>query len=140
MVFMVGSKPDDSNNNGFPDAIRASVALFSDQHPIAIREDGTFVFTLYHQGQSDAPDARPMAEWRVMSPGGGESIATAYYGPCYQFTLSLLDSQSGSAAGDRLPLDRADMLCRFEPSGGSAPFTSAGVRTIQVGSALLSER
>ncbi len=138
MVFMVGSKPDDTNNNGFPDAIRASVALFSEQHPTALREDGAFVFTLYQQGQSDSPDAKQIAQWRVEGGAAAQSLSMAQYGPCYQFTLSLLDPNAGSESGDRLPLDRADLLCTFEPASGAASFTSAGVRTIQIGSRLLS--
>jgi hypothetical protein len=140
MMFMVGSKPDDTNNNGFPDAIRASVALFSQEHPTALREDGAFVFTLYPQGQSDIADAQPIAQWRVEGQVAAQSMSLAQYGPCYQFTLSLLDPESGSESGDRLPLDRADIRCTFEPTGGATPFSSAGVRTIQIGSRLLSGR
>jgi hypothetical protein len=42
--------------------------------------------------------------------------------------LSLLE-----VGDDRLPLERADLVCRFEPADGSPPITSDGVRTIQIG-------
>jgi hypothetical protein len=52
----------------------------------------------------------------------------AQYGPFYRFQLSLLE-----VGDDRLPLERADLVCRFEPADGSQPITSDGVRTIQIG-------
>ena len=142
MVFSVGAKPDDTNNNGFPDAIRASVALFSTTHPTALREDGEFVFMLYQQGRSMTPDNQPIAQWRMSGETIRHAQSMAMYGPCYLFTLSLLDpaarvnSSDGSrpaGAPDHLPLDRADMICRFEPTDGSPAVQSSGVRTIQIG-------
>src|SRR5690606_7854445 len=67
MVFTVGSKPDDSNGNGFPDSIKAAVSLFSLAHPMALQQDGVFIFTLYAQGQAGAPNAKPLGVWRVES-------------------------------------------------------------------------
>ena len=129
MAFMVGSKADDTNNNGYPDTIRASVALFSAEHPTALREDGAFTFLLYLQGQTAAPGSEPLAQWRVEGEALRETLATAQYGPCYQFVLSLLQTP----AGDRLPTERADMICRFEPAGGGEPVVSTGVRSLQIG-------
>ena len=142
MAFMVGSKPDDTDNNGFPDAIRASVALFSTSHPTALREDGAFVFMLYPQGRSNGSDSKPIAQWRITGDALKNTQAMAQYGPCYLFTLSLLDpsargdngeKKSETGSGDQLPLDRADMICRFEPNDGSPAVLSSGVRTIQIG-------
>jgi hypothetical protein len=129
MVFMVSPKADDSDNNGYPDLIRASVVLFNDQHPTALREEGSFTFVLYEQGRSSNPAAQPIAEWRVEGDALRETLATAQYGPCYQFVLSLLQTP----AGDRFPTERADMICRFEPSSGSPAVQSTGVRTLQIG-------
>jgi hypothetical protein len=136
MAFMVGSKPDDTDNNGFPDLIRASVALFSSEHPTALREQGAFVFMLYPQGSTSIAETRPLAEWRIEGEALQSTLAAAQYGPCYQFSLSLLQTPGG----DRLPSDRADMVCTFEPADGSEAVHSAGVRTLQVGGRLTAGR
>lgn len=133
MAFMVGSKPEDSNNNGFPDLIRATVALFASPYPTAVRENGAFVFGLYPQGQAGIEGVKPLGTWRVEGEALKRTLSSAQYGPCYQFQLSLLE-----AGGDRLALDRADMICRFEPADGSAPVACDGVRTIQIGRRLAS--
>jgi hypothetical protein len=128
MVFMVGSKPDDTNGNGYPDSIKASVALFSLKHPTSIREDGSFVFTMYQPGRINTPNVKPLGEWRIAGPALAQTMDMAQYGPFYRFQLSLLE-----VGDDRLPLERADLVCRFEPADGSPPITSDGVRTIQIG-------
>jgi hypothetical protein len=128
MLFTVGVKPDDTNNNGYPDSIRVSVGLFTGEYALSIRQSGTFVFTLYPQGKSGQENVAPIAQWRVSGEAVQRAQAVAAYGPCYLFQLNLLE-----AGGDRLPLDRADMVCRFEPDDGSAAITSQGVRTIQIG-------
>lgn len=129
MAFLVGSKPDDTDNNGYPDTIRASVALFNSEHPTALRQDGAFVFLLYEQGRTASPNAQPIAQWRMEGDALRSTYAMAQYGPCYQFSLSLLETPTG----DRLRADRADVVCRFEPADGSAPVVSTGVRTVQIG-------
>jgi hypothetical protein len=128
MVFTVGSKPDDTNNNGFPDGIQVSVALFSSQHPTALRQDGTFAFTMYRQGEFGAAEAKPMYEWKLSKEQVLNGQTQTYVGPSYLFQVSLLDMGT-----DRLPLERADLVCRFEPSDGSAAVHSDGVRSIQIG-------
>jgi hypothetical protein len=134
MVFTVGSKPDDTNNNGFPDTIRASVALFSTQHPTALRQEGMFVFALYPQGKVGMPDAQPIATWRIDPKSRQVILTNTLAGPSYLFNLSLLEA--AGVTGDRLPLDRADLICSFEASDGSPTVKSEGVRTIQIGSRL----
>ncbi len=129
MLFVVAPKADDTNNNGYPDTIRASVALFSGEHPIAMLEDGAFIFLLYLQGQTNARDSEPLAQWRVEGDTLHEILTPTQIGPCYQFVLSMLQTP----AGDRLPTERADMICRFEPAGGGDPVMSAGVRSLQIG-------
>ena len=131
MAFMVGSKADDTNNNGYPDLIKVSVSLFSSQHPTAIEEDGSFIFSLYPQGQVGSANARTIAQWRMNVEQQRRALAYALAGPCYLFQLSLLEVGS-----DHLNVDEADMVCRFEPAGGGTPISSDGVRTIQVGRGL----
>src|SRR4029453_18792197 len=90
MVFMVCSKPDDTNNNGFPDSISATVALFSSQFPTSLRQPGSFVFELYVQGDPGGSDSKPARTWRV--PGDNvRNYPAAQYGPYYRFELSLLE-------------------------------------------------
>lgn len=138
MVFTVGMRPGDSNNNGFPDTILASVQLFARDHPTALQQEGAFVFTLYPQGKSGG-SAREAASggsvggeaitsWRIEGESPRRAVASTLAGPCYRFELSLLD-----LGDDRLPLSAADLVCRFEPRDGSPHVTSDGVRTIQIG-------
>lgn len=128
MVFTVGSKPDDTNNNGFPDAIQVSVALFSSQHPTALQQDGTFAFTMYRQGEFGTNDVKPIYEWTLDKAQVQSAQARTYAGPCYLFNLSLMDLGT-----DRLPLERADLVCTFQPDDGREAVHSDGVRTIQIG-------
>jgi len=129
MAFIVGSKPGDLNNNGYPDQINVTVALFATPHPTSIREEGAFMFTLVPQGQQGEPGAKSLGAWRVEGDAVARGLARAQYGPCYQFQLSLLDG----GGTDRMELDRADLVCIFEPADGSVPVKSDGVRTIQIG-------
>jgi hypothetical protein len=128
MLFTVGSKPDDTNNNGFPDAIQVSVALFSSQHPTALLQEGAFAITMYRQGEYGTSSARPMFEWKLSPAQLQGAQSRSYVGPCYWFHVSLLDMGT-----DRLPLERADLVCRFDPADGGAAVLSDGVRSIQIG-------
>jgi hypothetical protein len=128
MVFTVGMRPDDSNNNGFPDTILATVQLFASPHPTALRQEGTFIFTLFEQGRANETEVKPIKTWRIEPDSSDRRFAATLAGPSYRFELSLLDM-----GDDRLPLTAADMICRFEPLDGSPPVHSAGVRTIQIG-------
>lgn len=128
MAFFVGTKPDDTNGNGYPDLIAVTVMLVAAPHPTPIRQDGSFVFMLYEAGSLGQPQAKPLAVWRREGVEIRRAMARALAGPCYQFQLSLLES-----GGDRLLFDSADLVCRFEPADGSAAVQSTGVRTIQLG-------
>ncbi len=129
MAFSVGVKPEDSNANGFPDLIRASVSLFHKPgYNLSLRQDGVFVFELYSAGLADQPGATPAHVWRFTGEDVTKAETAAIYGPCYQFTLSLV----GSGA-ERVPKMRADLVCRFEPADGSPAVVSEGVRSIQIG-------
>jgi hypothetical protein len=128
MAFVVGSKPQDANGNGFPDLVAVTVYLFAPPHRAAIEGDGTIVVSMYAMGQFGQPDVEPLAVW---TRGGAELQAArvrALYGLGYQFQLSLLEGGS-----DVFPLSQVDLVCRFEPLDGSPPIHSTGVRTIQIG-------
>jgi len=145
MVFAVGSKPEDTDGNGYPDRIDATVMLFAQRYPTPMFVDGTFEFTLYASGQANNATLPPIAQW-IMS---GEAVERAKHsttiGPQYRFALSLRESGT-----DQLPLALADLSCTFIPAHGSTdgsssdpantsggqPVMSDGVRSIQVGRAV----
>lgn len=128
MAFMVGSKPEDTTGNGYPDLIRATVVLFASPHPTAVRGEGVFEFRLFPFGAAARPDAVPIAMWRVEGDDVKRAHAHGIYGPAYQFQLSLLD-----AGGDERPFMSADLRCTFFPANGSAAVHSDGVRSIRIG-------
>lgn len=128
MAFMVSSKPEDSTGNGYPDLIMATVALFALPHPMSMRFDGVFEFTLYERGEARDPNTEPLAQWIMEGEAIRRAEATAGYGPCYQFALSLVE-----AGGDVFPFTSADLRCAFYPADGSPPVRSDGVRSIQIG-------
>lgn len=128
MAFMVGSKPDDTTGNGYPDLIRVTVVLFAQPHPMAVRGEGTFQFDLYPFGTANRPDVEPIASWTLEGDAVSEAHSSGYYGPAYQFRLSLLE-----AGGDEYPFMSADLRCSFIPADGSAPVRSQGVRSIRIG-------
>jgi hypothetical protein len=129
MLFLMGPKPTDSNGNGYPDRMEATIVLFASPHPTPMWEDGTFVFLLHPASRDGTPRGQPLREWRF----GGEQLAKAravseLFGKQYSFTLSLCDQGT-----DVYPLLAADVTCSFEPADGSPAIASEGVRTIQIG-------
>ncbi len=128
MAFMVGSRPEDTTGSGYPDLIRATVVLFATPHPMAVRGQGVFHFNLYPFGTAGRESATPIASWTIEGNDVTKAHAESYYGPAYQFQLSLLE-----AGGDELPYTSADLRCTFVPDDGSPPVRSEGVRSIRIG-------
>jgi hypothetical protein len=132
MVFAVGSKPDDTDGNSFPDRIDATVMLFAPPHPSPVFVDGTFELALFASGTSGQPNVKPIAQWTI----SGEALERAKHhttiGPQYRLALSLLD-----VGTDQYTLALADLTCTFIPAPGTGgtPVTSDGVRSIQIGRA-----
>ena len=134
MTLQVVPSPDDTDGNGYPDTMQVMSSLFSHPHPMAMDADGAFVFTLYRQGEAHLPDAIPIGEWRFEGEEVGDARATAMWGTCYRFRLSLR-----TVGSDRMPPLRADLRGRFEPSaGGSEIRSSDEVRPVQLGRGALS--
>jgi hypothetical protein len=135
MAFAVGSKPDDTDGNSFPDRIDATIMLFAPPHPSPKFVDGTFEIVLYPYGTSSQADARVLAQWTI----AGEALERAKHhstvGPHYRLSLSMLD-----AGSDRYALALADLTCTLIPADGSANVTSDGVRSIQIGRAATANR
>ena len=132
IVLQVAAKPRDTNGNRYPDEIEVLANLFSNDHAMPFYADGTFVFTLYPDGRSGVPDARPIRVWRIAgdeleAAKGGRSL----YGLTYRFTLSLLEN-----GGDQFPLISADLACRFEPADGSPPVIRKEIHKMQIGAHL----
>ncbi len=128
LALLVSPKPEDSNGNGYPDLIRTTVYLFSQPHPGSIEEAGDLVFTLSRPGRSGVAGVAPLGEWRIEAEQMASHRGQAAFGPGYQVSLSLL-----TQINDRMPVTRADLVCRFEPADGSPPIVCQGVRTIQIG-------
>lgn len=129
MLFLMGPKPMDSDGNGYPDRMEATIVLFASPHPTPLWEEGVFEFRLYPVSRDGTPRGEPLREWRFE----GEQLAKAravseLFGKQYTFTFSLLDDGT-----DVYPLVAADVKCRFEPANGSPTVESEGVRTIQIG-------
>lgn len=128
MAFMVGSKPEDTTGNGYPDLIRATVVLFAEPHPTSVSGDGTFEFRLFPFGTVGQGDAEPLASWRFEGEDVQRTLARGLYGPAHQFQLSLLE-----VGGDVLPLQSVDLRCTFIPANGDPPVHSDGARPIRIG-------
>lgn len=128
MAFMVGSKPDDTDGNGYPDLIRATVVLFASPHPTAVRGEGDFEFHLYPFGQAGDEDASPIASWTRTGEQVERAESTGSYGPAYQFELSLT-----AVGDDRYPALSADLRCTYIPADGSPKVRSEGVRSLRIG-------
>ena len=133
MALAVEGKPADTDGNGYPDTIVASMYLFSLPHASPMFEDGTFVFTLQRDGNADADDSHPLGQWRldVNEVQRGRTI----YGPTHLVRLSLLEIGS-----DRFPLMSANLQCRFEPADGGDAISPRGVHWVQLGRAQATRR
>jgi hypothetical protein len=128
MLFMPAQKAEDTTGDGYPDEIRATVALFSAEHAASLRHEGVFVFKLFPRGEAGVPGAEPIAMWRIEGEAIEQAHAVSLYGPIYQFRLSLIAANAASR-----PLSFGDLRCRFEPADGGPPVHSEGVRSIQIG-------
>ncbi len=132
LVLNVAAAPMDTNGNGYPDLIQASAHLFDTRYPPAIRESGSFVFSLYSSGQAGRDDVEPIRQWHIADNQVQRALHRSAFGACYSFRLSLLDDGS-----DMLEIPMADLICRFEPADGGTPTHAGDVATIQVGRRVL---
>lgn len=132
MAFAVGSKPNDTDGNSFPDRIEATVMLFAPPHPSPKFVRGSFEIVMYPYGTSSQPDAEAIARWTIEGEALDRAKRIGAVGPQYLFSLSMLE-----AGTDRYALSLADLICTFTPAPGTAgkPVTSDGVRSIQIGRA-----
>lgn len=140
MAFAVGSKPVDSDGNGFPDTIEATVLLFASPHPTPTFGEGRLEIAMYSSGTSSKPGAKPLATWTIAGEALEHAKRTSPIGPHYWLSLNLLDSGT-----DQYPLSMADLVCTYIPESSAAeengaaattaakPVTSNGVRSIQIG-------
>lgn len=135
VVLNVSSTPIDTNANGYPDLLEATVYLFDTRYRPSIREQGAFVFLLFAPGEAGRPDGKPIRRWRIE----GEKVLRSQIRPAigvgYHFRPSLLDGGT-----DTLPFLTADLVCYFEPADGRDPIYAGHpgqVSTIQVGRRIL---
>jgi len=128
IVFMVGSKPLDTDANGFPDRIDTTVTLFSYPHPTPLWSDGQLVFSVFVKGEARLDDATPIVEWSFEGDELERSRAVSQVGRQYRASLSLYKTGT-----DRLPFGEVDVICRFVPADGGPAVHCSGVRTLQIG-------
>ncbi len=138
VVLNVSPTPIDTNANGYPDLLEATVYLFDTRYRPTIREQGAFVFLLFAPGEAGMPDGKPIRRWRIEGEKVLRSWDRSAIGVCYHFRPSLLEGGT-----DTLPFTTADLVCYFEPADGRDPIYAghAGqVSTIQVGRRILVPR
>ncbi len=128
IVFMVGSKPLDTDGNGFPDRIDTTVTLFAYPHPTPLWSEGRLVYSVFIKGDARLDDATPIVEWSFEGDELEQARAVSQVGRQYRASLSLY--MTGS---DRLPFSEVDVVCRFEPADGGPAVHCTGVRTLQIG-------
>jgi len=127
MVFIVGSKPIDTDGNGWPDRVEATVTLFASPHPTPLWEAGRLVCSMYLKGQARAGQMPPITEWVFEGERLERAKASSQVGRQYRLSMSLLDLGS-----DRLPFGEVDLVCRFEPADGRPAVHNQGVRSLQI--------
>ena len=128
LVFMVGSKPIDTDANGYPDRIDATVTLFAYPYPTPLWSEGRLVYSVYVKGEARQEDATPIAEWSFAGDELDRARTMSQVGKQYRTSLSLYKTGT-----DRLPFGEVDVICRFEPADGGPAVHCEGVRTLQIG-------
>jgi len=129
-VVIVAGPPVDTNGNLWRDRIDLAVYLFSQPHPTPAFRNGSIDFVIYPMGRAGSPDrpGQPMRTWTFDAAALASSRSMAVFGPCHQFSLSLL----ADGGDDRLQLDCVDLVAVFRPPSGE-PVWTHGVTTIQLG-------
>lgn len=128
MMLVVGQNVQDTDGNGYPDTLMASVGLFTEPATVAIPADGSFVFTLYRQGEANLRDVRPVAQWRFDAETAATRVARKPWGTGYDFELNLL-----AQGGDRMKSTACDLRGTFVRADGTSVQSSNEVRPVRVG-------
>lgn len=129
MLLGVGSKPIDTDGNGFPDMIMVSAHLFAEPHPTPIFDEGTFTFELYRAGTFNQPQATPLAKWTITGERLEQAKTRSLAGPMYNFRLNL-----NEAGGDRYPLQGVDLAATFVPDTAPQKIVRpGGLISMQIG-------
>jgi hypothetical protein len=127
MILVLGPT-EDADGNGFPDLIPATVALFAEPHATSLEADGTFILTLWRQGEALRAGTTPLAEWRILT--SEQTSAASWYGPCYQVRLNLFDA----AESDVMQAMTGDLRGQFEFASGAEPISSSNeLRPVRLG-------
>ena len=136
----VGARPDalvmnmsptalDTNGNGYPDQMHATVHMFDRRFAPPMHAEGTVIFRLFAGGESSRADARPLREWTITGEALARTRSRSQFGACYQFRLSLLDQ----GRSDEFPHGYGDILAVFEPADGGPEVRSGETSTVQLG-------
>jgi len=125
MTLLSSDNAEDTDGNGYRDTIHVSAAIF-DRGSRTVEADGTFVFEVHSRGRVTAGE--PMYIWRFEPEQVRDAAATAAYGRCYRFPLSLQDF-----GGDELPVIPAQITGYYEPISGQTVRCSNELRPVTLG-------
>lgn len=126
-MLLLTPKAMDSDGDGRPDTMAVECYLFAEPFPTPLWEEGTFVFSLYGQGETSLPGALPLVEWRISPEAAAAARAKTLIGPCYRFALNVVEAGRAD-----LSVRSADLVGRFEPSDDRPPIRTTGVRAVQL--------
>lgn len=123
VVLAADQYPVDSDNNGFVDTFSVNVFLFprSDQFPLPIHVNGTFLFELLDRDES------PIISWEYSPEEVRQARTRPLPGPSHQFQLNLL-----RVGTDQFRPTRTQLKCTFIPTDGQ-PVVANGRPTVNIG-------
>lgn len=115
----------DTNRNGYPDTINASVFLFptQDQPPVPIHAEGSLVFEL----STATTPPRRIARWTLNPAELNAARARVSVGPVYVIELDI-----NAVTSDRIPRQNATLTASFIASQAAPEVTSSPI-TIFIG-------
>lgn len=114
------SFPEDTDGNGYLDAIGVTVYVFDDQFPGAsIQVPGAFSFSL------TGPQGVTLARWDLTADQAAALVRSMPPGPGYVIRLSLLEQGT-----DRTDVRNAELHTVFTPTSGQAVRAKALTVTI----------
>ena len=128
LAVLKSQRPIDTNGNGFPNRLDVAVYLFSRPYPAPRHSAGTLRFLYYPMGSVDpviGASEEPLAEWVFEQEVLPLAAIDDIIGQGYAFALDL-----SSIGLSSLPVDAADLVVEFAPTGGGDPVRSPSVQRV----------
>jgi len=111
LVLMIGSKPRDTDGNGYPDSLDLTAMLFEGPGGDPVLVPGWFEFELQPVDESIQ---RPWRRWTMDEATTASAAGPALFNlPGYAFTLDLRDN-----GGERFESTSANVVAAFHPAAG----------------------